>query len=288
MKSMTGFGHAEADDKTLLATVDIRSYNNRFLELSVQLPSYLSVLEPRVRGLLSGRVERGKVEVVVRITDLAERGTIVVDEALASSYVRAMQDLSLLLGTGEKPHLAHLVRMEGVFKIRKEREEERYWPLVERMIGQAFAGFEESRVREGAHTHADIAEQVAVVERELATASTLAPALETKIREGLRARLAEMVGDRYEESRLLAETAQLLARFDVNEELKRMNAHLTAFRSSADSGAACGRMLDFVCQELHREINTLGSKSVMLELDGCVLRMKDALEKIREQVRNVE
>jgi uncharacterized protein (TIGR00255 family) len=288
VKSMTGFGHAEADDEALLASVDIRSYNNRFLELSVQLPSYLSVLEPRVRGLLTGRVERGKVEVIVRISELAERGTIVVDQALASSYVRAMQDLSTLLGTGERPHLAHLVRMEGIFKVRKERDEERFWSLVKRMVEQALAGFEESRNREGAHTHADIAEQISIVERELAAAASLAPALETRIREGLRARLAELVGDQYEESRLLAETAQQLARFDVNEELKRMGAHLAAFRGAADSGGACGRMLDFVCQELHREINTLGSKSVMLELDQCVLRMKEALEKIREQVRNVE
>ncbi len=288
MKSMTGFGHAETEGEGLLATVDIRSYNNRFLELFVQLPSYLSPLEPRVRRLLSGRVERGKVEVIVRVAELAERGTIVVDEALARSYIRAMRELSALLGTGEKPHLAHLVRMEGMFKIRKEREEERFWLIIEGLVEQALGGFEEARVREGEHTRADLLKQLAVVERELAVAAALAPALETKIREGLRARLAELVGERYEESRLLAETAQTLARFDVNEELKRMNAHVGAFRGSADSGGACGRMLDFVCQELHREINTLGSKSVMLELDQSVLRMKDALEKIREQVRNVE
>jgi uncharacterized protein (TIGR00255 family) len=288
VKSMTGFGHAEGESQGLLATVDIRSYNNRFLELSVQLPPYLAVLEPGVRALLAGRVERGKVDVIVRVSELAERGTIVVDAALAGSYAQAMRELAALLGTGETPRLAHLVKMEGVFKLRKEREEESYRPLIEGLVGQAFAGFEAARAREGAHTLEDLLAQLAVVEREIGVASSLAPTLEAKIREGLRARLADLVGDAFDESRLLTETAGMLARFDVNEELKRMRAHADSFKASAGSGAACGRMLDFVCQELHREINTLGSKSVMLELDQSVLRMKDALEKIREQVRNVE
>lgn len=288
MKSMTGFGHAEKESEGLFATVDIRSYNNRFLELSVQLPPYLAVLEPRVRALLAGRVERGKVEVLVRVSELAERGTIVVDSALAASYAQAMRELGELLGTGETPRLAHLVRMDGVFRVKREREEERFWPLVEGLVAQAFAGFEEARSREGAHTLADLLEQLGVVEREMEVAAGLAPTLEQKIREGLRARLTELVGDSFEESRLLTETAGTLARFDVNEELKRMRAHADSFRRSACSEAACGRMLDFICQELHREINTLGSKSVMLELDQSVLRMKEALEKIREQVRNVE
>jgi uncharacterized protein (TIGR00255 family) len=288
VKSMTGFGHAECEADGLFASVDIRSYNNRFLELSVQLPSYLSVLEPRVRELLAGRVERGKVEVLVRITEYAERGSIVVDEPLAASYVRAMRELAELLGNGETPHLAHLVRMEGVFKLRKDREEDRYWGPVRSLVEQALVGFEEARVREGAHTEADILEQLGAIERELDAIALLAPALETRIREGLRARLAELVGDRYEESRLLTETAQMLSRFDINEELKRMRAHVDAFRRATSSGEPCGRMLDFVCQELHREINTIGSKSVMLEVDQASLRTKDALEKIREQVRNVE
>ncbi len=285
---MTGFGHAETDLDGMLATADVRSYNNRFLELSVLLPSYLAVLEPRVREMLSGRVERGKVEVIVRITEHTEQGTIVVDEALARSYIEAMKSLSAMLGSGEGPHLAQLVRMEGVFRVRKERDQERLWEIVHGILSEALRGFEVGRVREGRHTEVDILNQIGVVEAELQRTEGLAPALESKIREGLRVRLQELVGDRYDETRLLAETAQVLTRFDVNEELKRMRAHLEGFRASVAKGGACGRMLDFICQELHREINTLGSKSLMLEVDQCVLRMKDALEKIREQVRNVE
>ena len=285
---MTGFGHAELERDGLLATVDVRSYNNRFLDLSVQLPSYLAVLEPRVREVIGGRVERGKVEVIVRFSEYAEQGDIVVDRPLAASYLAALRELAALVGDGEEVHLAQLARMEGILKIRKEHDEGRSWELVRELLEQALAIYEEARVREGRHTEEDILRQLGVVEEELEATARLAPLLETRIREGLRSRLQELVGDKYEESRLLAETAQLLARFDVNEELKRMHAHAESFRRAAGGGGACGRMLDFICQELHREINTLGSKSVMLEVDQSVLRMKEALEKIREQVRNVE
>lgn len=288
MKSMTGFGHADTERDGMAVTVDVRSYNNRFLDLSVSLPSYLTVLEPRVRETLSGRVERGKVEVIVRVTEHAAQGSIVVDEALARSYIHAMKTLSGLLERAEAPSLSHLVKMEGVFRVRREQDEEKTWSLLAPVIEEALDGFERSRVREGGATERDILAQIGVVETELAAAERLAPELERRVRENLRARLTELVGDRYDETRLLTETAQTMARFDVNEELKRMRAHLQGFRETAAGNGGCGRMLDFICQELHREINTLGSKSVMLEIDQAVLRMKEALEKIREQVRNVE
>jgi uncharacterized protein (TIGR00255 family) len=285
---MTGFGHAETERDGVLVTADVRSYNNRYLELSVMLPSHLSVLEPRVREMLAGCVERGKVEVVVRITEFAETGTIVVDEALARSYIQAMESLAYILGSGERPHLTHLARMEGIFLVRRRRDQDKVWEIVRVVLSEALAGFAETRSREGTYTEADLLRQIATVEAEIAHTETLAPLWETKIREGLRSRLQDLLGERYDEPRLIGETAQMLLRFDVNEELKRMGAHVDAFRAAVARGGACGRMLDFICQELHREINTLGSKSLLLEVDQSVLRMKDALEKIREQVRNVE
>ena len=141
MRSMTGFGHAEAEREGMLVTADVRSYNNRVLDLTVLLPSYLSALEPRVRALVTGGVERGKVEVAVRVTEYAEQGTIVVDEALARSYLQAMNDLSKHLDKPEKPTLAHLVRMEGVFRVRRDRDEERTWEGIRPVLTEALTIF---------------------------------------------------------------------------------------------------------------------------------------------------
>jgi uncharacterized protein (TIGR00255 family) len=153
---------------------------------------------------------------------------------------------------------------------------------------KVFADFEKSRITEGIKTEADLRRLAADIKERIALIEVMIPVIETKIKESLRERFRDLLGEAVDESRILAETAVQLVRFDINEEVQRMKAHLESLSEALGLAGPQGKKLDFVCQELGREINTIGSKSVTLEIDQAVIAVKDTLEKIREQLRNVE
>jgi uncharacterized protein (TIGR00255 family) len=178
--------------------------------------------------------------------------------------------------------------MEGVLEIEKDRDDGRYRSLIEPLLQKAADQFEAERVREGKHTQDDILSNIAYLETAVKNVAAHVPAIETSIRENLKTRFVELLGDRIDENRILAETAVLLMKYTISEELSRLSAHLTEFRSETERNPSPGKKLDFLCQEINREINTIGSKTQVLELSRAVVDMKNALENIREQLRNVE
>jgi uncharacterized protein (TIGR00255 family) len=288
MKSMTGYGYRETAADGLAVAVELKSYNNRFLEIYVNLPSFLSPLEPRLRDYVAGRCERGKVELSVRLKETAAALAVRVDAAAARAYFDALSGLAADLGLDEKPKLSQLIGLEGVLTADRSRDLERYWAALEPALADACAQFEAARRKEGEVTQADILSHIAVLEAAAAEVAGYVPGLEAGLKDTLRLRFAEVLGDRVDENRVLAETAVLLVKYSISEELTRLNAHLAAFRAETAANPAPGKKLDFLCQELNREINTIGSKSPMLEVGRAVIAMKDGLENIREQLRNVE
>jgi uncharacterized protein (TIGR00255 family) len=285
---MTGFGHGEHRDERVQMTLEIRSYNNRYLELFINLPYSLKQLEPRVREFLSARMQRGKVELYLSLTELEDTSDVVIDHARVRAYRTALEDLRRSAGIREKPGLAHFITLEGVLKTVSRKDPEVLWALVVPLLEKVFAQFDASRVTEGRKTEEDIRRCAAIISENLTTIEARVPEIETKIRTGLRERFTELLGEGVDESRVLAETAVQLMRSDINEEVQRMKAHLESLDDALGRPGPQGKRLDFVCQELGREINTIGSKSVALEIDRAVIAVKDALEKIREQLRNVE
>lgn len=285
---MTGFGHGERSDDKLSVSVELKSYNNRFLDVFVNLPSFLSSLEPRVREYLSERCQRGKIEVSIRAKELQGEVNIVVDEKAAAAYYGAVKRLAASLGLDESPRLSTILSLEGVLQTDKARDPEKFWQAIEPLLAEAFAGFEASRVREGKATEADVLSHIGVIETALELVSGHAPALEASIKDNLRARFRDVLGDAVDENRVLAETAVLLMKYTISEEIARLKTHLAEFRAEASRNPAPGKKLDFLCQEINREINTIGSKSPILEVSRAVVDMKDALENVREQLRNVE
>jgi uncharacterized protein (TIGR00255 family) len=217
-------------------------------------------------------------------------------------YDKAVRNLAKTLGSDEEPGLAMLLSFEGVLETEVSRDVEKYRPLIEPVLFAAADQFEAERVREGKHTGADILCHLGVLEESAKAISVYVPEIETTIKENLRGRFAELLGDKIDESRILTETAVLLMKYTIAEELARLSSHLAEFRAETERALAAaasngndpiatscpGRKLDFLCQELNREINTIGSKTPMLEVSRLVVRMKDALENIREQLRNVE
>jgi uncharacterized protein (TIGR00255 family) len=285
---MTGFGHGEHRDSRVQMVLEVRSYNNRFLELSINLPYGIKQLEPRVREYLSSRIQRGKVEFYLSLTELEDSSDVVVDHARVRTYTAALEELRRIAGIRERPTLAHLIGLEGVLKTVSRKDPEALWALVVPLLGTVFADFDASRNVEGRKTEQDIRKCAADIRERMSIIHAKVPEIEAKIKTGLRERFHELLGEGVDESRIMAETAVQLMRGDINEEVQRTQAHLESLQEALGMKGPQGKRLDFICQELGREINTIGSKSMMIEIDQAVIAVKDSLEKIREQIRNVE
>ncbi|MGO9309106.1 MAG: YicC/YloC family endoribonuclease [Spirochaetia bacterium] len=288
MTSMTGFGHGEHRDSRVQMVVEVRSYNNRFLEISINLPYSVKQLEPRVREYISSRVQRGKVEFYLSLTELEDSSDVVVDHARVRTYTAALEELRRIARIRERPTLAHLIGLEGVLKTVSRKDPEALWALVLPLLEKVFAQFNDSRTTEGRKTEQDIRRCAEDIRERISVIEAKVPEIEARIKTGLHERFQELLGDGVDESRILAETAVQLMRGDINEEVQRTRAHLESLQEALGTGGPQGKRLDFVCQEIGREINTIGSKSMLIEIDQAVIAVKDSLEKIREQLRNVE
>ena len=288
MISMTGFGYCEQETEQYYLSVELKSYNNRYLDLQINLPPFLSPLEPRVREFLGSRVRRGRVEVYVRLREMEESLAVHLDRKVAAEYASILRELAEYTGVEQTLKLDHLLRMDGILKSTRSRDLDLLWEAVVPLLETALAEFSESRKHEGLTTRGDILAQVEVIESALSRIEEHAEDLERYLTETVREKFLEVVGDEVEESRVLTEIASLLVKYSINEELVRLRGHLQSFRGFVDSDEAVGKKLDFLAQEIHREINTIGSKSVQYDISTSVVTMKDALENIREQLRNVE
>jgi uncharacterized protein (TIGR00255 family) len=286
--SMTGFGRAERLDDEVHAVVEIKSVNNRYLDVSIALPGSLSILEPQMRELVAKHAARGRIEVYVRLRDLAGELSVSVDKLALAGYLGAMDEVRRAASLEEDATLGDLISLDGVLTVERIHDRERYWSILEPLLLEALAQFVESRHQEGARLQDDIQRQLERVAEAVRVIETNVPLIETQITENLRSRFQDVVGDSVEEPRMLAEIAIQLARLSINEEVVRLKSHLDSFRSTAGSDGPVGKKLDFLCQEVHREINTTGSKSTVLEISRQVVEAKDALENVREQLRNVE
>jgi len=288
MNSMTGYAWRERTEPDMSVSVEIKGYNNRFLEVSVNAPPWLSGLETKVRRVVSDSCGRGRVEVSVRVKETNAPVTVSVNVAAASAYMKAVSDLSAALGLADKISISTLLGMEGVLEAEKDRDVGRYWTAVEPVLLEAVAAFIEERAREGKHTEDDILASMGRIEAALGTVTGHVPALEATIKENISARFKELTGGSIDENRVLAETAVLLMKYTVSEEISRLSSHLCEFRAEAARNDRPGKKLDFLCQEINREINTIGSKSTITEVSRAVVEMKEALENVREQLRNIE
>jgi len=288
MKSMTGFAYREHRDKKHKITITMKSYNNRFLDILIYLPSFLNPLEQKIRAFLSKRILRGRVELYVKAVELGQVAQIAVDPYYVESYVQALQQLAEAAGIREKIRLSHLLRIEGMLQSEQSLDLDEYWLDFEPVLDSVFKEFDELRKREGRATEKDIVGLLGRIETEISGLEAVAPQLEEKIKNDLRNRFEDLLANRIDENRILTETAVLLMKSDIHEELVRTRSHLASFKKILQERGPLGKKLDFICQELNREFNTIGAKNLLSEVDSSIVVLKDALEKIREQLRNVE
>jgi uncharacterized protein (TIGR00255 family) len=285
---MTGFAYREWTGENISLSVEIKGCNNRFLELQVYLPPWLSYMEPKVREIISGVCGRGKVETTIRIKETNAPLNVTVNSSAARAYMEALSALAADLGIDAHLNVPVLIGMEGVLETEKIRDEQRYWKVIEPILRETASLFQAERLREGKHTQEDILNAISAIESALQIVASHIGELENSIKENIKTRFEEISGGAIDENRILAETAVLLMKYTISEEVSRLSSHLAEFRAEAARNERPGKKLDFLCQEINREINTIGSKSAILEVNRAVVEMKESLENVREQLRNVE
>jgi len=288
MVSMTGFAYRENSGQEMSVSVEVKGCNSRYLEIFVNLPPWLSMLEAKIREKISSCCSRGKVEIFIRVREHNAPVTVSINKNAAKAYYEAVKNLAKELGIKEKPPLSALLEMDGVLEIEKSRDEERYSREIMPLVDAASAAFCLEREREGKHTENDILSHLESIESSLKNIIAFVPAIEQNLKDNIKTRFAEMLGSQIDENRVLAETASLLLKYTISEEISRLGSHLGEFRKENERNSRPGKKLDFLCQEINREINTIGSKSVIIEVSGEVVKMKECLENIREQLRNIE
>jgi uncharacterized protein (TIGR00255 family) len=288
MKSMTGYGWAEDVSEQRTISVEVKGFNNRFLDITVNMAPFLSPLESKIREFAAGICRRGSVEVSIRCREYGAPVSVTVNKEAAAAYYRAACGIAEELGLSEKPCLRDILDREGVLDVERNRDAEQVYGFLKPVLEKAFAAFDLERRREGVHTLRDISGHLQVMEKSLDVIESFSSALDEKLKENVKSRFFELLGDGVDENRVLAETAALLVKYTISEEISRLTAHLREFSVVKERGEAAGKKLDFICQEINREVNTIGSKAALLEVSREVVNMKDSLENIREQLRNVE
>ncbi|MCL2481328.1 MAG: YicC family protein [Spirochaetaceae bacterium] len=288
MKSMTGYGYSEFQNEKMDIVLELKSYNSRFFELNTSIPSFLSPLEPQLRNFINERIERGKVELYIRIKELEEDAVISIDKNIATAGLSALKQLADIAGISESVNLSHLLRVEGIIKKTRNKDMDYFWETLKPVLEEAYRQFDNSRIEEGKKSEIDILKQIEIISNSIKIVDNYAMSIEEDIKKNLKERFQQMLGDAVDESRIYAETAIMLMKYSINEEIVRIKAHVESFIKEIKSeNSQIGKKLDFICQEINREINTIGSKNFKVEVSQAVIDTKDALEKIREQIRNI-
>lgn len=289
MKSMTGYAFKESVSENSTISVEVKSYNSRFIDLSVNQPFWLNRLENRFREYTTTRIQRGKVELTIRVKERVANLQVIADPEAARAYMGAVKEIATALQIeADSIPLSLIIAQEGVLKSERFLDIESYWAQIEPVMVQAFDEFEIFRQTEGNALRIDIETMIARLENSEKRISAWIPEMERIFKENIRARFTEMVGNNIDEQRILQETAALLMKYTINEEIVRLRSHLASLKKELIDNPAPGRKIDFICQEINREINTIGSKNQILEVGQAVIEAKDALENIREQMRNIE
>lgn len=288
MKSMTGYAVRELQNETVALAVELKGYNNRYLDIQLNLPPYLGAIEQELRSMVTELVARGRVELTVRVRELAPDLAVRVDEGNAKQYAGALRSLASAAGLLPEFGLAELLQFDGLFHVERKRDAEFYLEQVRPVLVKALEEFDESRKREGQAMAADLRRQIERIEGAVDQIENQVPRLQEEIQTTVLGRFRELLGDALDENRAYSEVAALLVRYSINEELARLRSHVAGFTQTLDNGGVLGKKLDFVCQELNREVNTIASKSYLTEVSQRTIEIKDAIENLREQVRNLE
>lgn len=291
IRSMTGFGRAEYADENVRITVEIKSVNNRYLDIGIKMPRQLGMLEAQIRTELKRYIQRGKVDVYILYEDLTEANMQVkYNPKIAAEYLRYLQRMSEEFGLTNDVRVSTLSRFQDVLTMEEEpMDEKQLWGTLQGVIREAAENFLQARKREGEFLLSDLLGKLGEMQEYVEFITERSPKIVASYRQRLFEKVAELLGDSaIDESRILQEVTIYADKVCVDEELVRLQSHIQSMRAALEGSDGVGRKLDFIAQEMNRESNTILSKSDDLEVSDKAIELKTTVEKIREQIQNIE
>ncbi len=290
LRSMTGYGRAQSADENISVLVEIKSVNHRYFEFSARVPRLYGFLEDKLKGYVQSRVARGKIDMGVYIETLAAKNASVhLDMALAQAYIAALTPLTEVPELKNDVSVMSVARLPDVMNVtHDELDEEAVWETVRVAAAEAVDRFIAAREQEGERLRADILAKAESILRRVETIEARSPQTVAEYRQRMLDHMYAVLGESPDEQRVLTEAAIYADKVAVDEETVRLRSHFQQLQEILSTDEAVGRRLDFLVQEMNRETNTIGSKAQDVEIVRAVLDIKSDIEKIREQIQNVE
>ena len=291
VKSMTGFGRCEVTEEQWKMTVEIKAVNHRYLDVSVKVPKKLSIFESSIRSVLKEYMERGKVDVFVSYEDLSETGyALKYNEKLAGQYLNYLKQMAETFDLENDIRVSTLSRYPEVFEMEEEDTDEmELWTVLEKAVRGACEKFVEARITEGEHLKSDLIDKLTQMNSYVDYIETRSPQIIAEYRSRLQAKIQDLLGDaQIDEGRIATEVTLFADKICVDEEMVRLRSHIKGMKDVLIAGGSVGRKLDFIAQEMNREANTILSKSNDLSISDTGINLKTDIEKVREQIQNIE
>ncbi len=291
IKSMTGFGRCEISEGTKKVTLEMKAVNHRYLDVSVKMPKKLNMFETAIRNELKNHIQRGKVDLFITYEDAAEGMAVIrYNKETAAEYVRYFAQMASDFSLDNDIRVSTLARCPEVLVMDEQSEdEEEIWKLLLRALNGAAQNFVDTRIREGENLKADLLIKLDEMLKNVDFIAERSPQIIAEYRERLTDKVRELLGDRtVDEGRIITEVTIYADKICVDEEIVRLRSHIEAVSKALQDGGSIGRKLDFLAQEMNREANTILSKSNDLSISNCGIELKTTIEKVREQMQNIE
>lgn len=291
IKSMTGFGRCEIQKEARKFTVELKSVNHRYLDVNIRMPKKLNYFETSIRTLLKSYANRGKVDIFITYEDLSQKQVAVkYNSAIAAEYLKYLRQMEEEFGLENDIRISTLSRYPEVFAMEEQSEdEEELWNGLKEALEGAFTQFVETRKTEGESLKKDILAKLNILEEQIVFIEERSPQIVTEYRAKLEDKMRELLADtQIEESRIAAEVILFADKICTDEEVVRLRSHIRHMRSTLEEKEGIGRKLDFIAQEMNREANTILSKANDIEISDRAISLKTEIEKIREQIQNIE
>ncbi len=291
IKSMTGFGRAEVTDENRKFTVEIKSVNHRYLDVGIKMPKKLNFFESAIRNLLKEYIERGKVDVFISYEDYTEDNyALKYNEDIAAQYLAHLKAMSEKFGIENDIRVSTLSRYPEVFTMEEQSiDEKELWAVLERALRGAAEQFVQSRIVEGERLRSDLIEKLDGMLTYVDFIEERSPIILQEYRARLEEKVKELLGDKQlDDARIATEVTIFADKICVDEETVRLRSHIQSTKDTLNAGGSIGRKLDFIAQEMNREANTILSKANDLKISDIGINLKTDIEKVREQIQNIE
>ena len=291
IKSMTGFGRCEITENDRKFTVEMKSVNHRYLDVNIKMPKKLNFFESAIRGELKNYISRGKVDVFITYEDFTENNTTIrYNKEVATEYLKYLREMAQEFDLDDDIRVSTLSRYPEVFTMEEQTmDEEELWKGLQKAIKGAAENFVQTRITEGENLRNDLIQKLDNMLSLVDFITERSPQIIKEYREKLMTKIQDILGSvQVDENRLLTEVTIFADKVCVDEELVRLRSHIETTKKTLLEGGSIGRKLDFIAQEMNREANTTLSKSNDLEISNCAIELKTEIEKVREQIQNIE